>query len=89
MLPKNRPPTRPGEILYEIITEMHITQAQLAKKLGVSLQTVNLIINGKRSITPDTAIGLAKTFDMSPQFWMNAQTSVDLWEAQQQKRAHG
>jgi antitoxin HigA-1 len=88
-LPKNRAPTHPGEILNDILEETDKTQLWLAEKLGVSPQTVNLIIKGKRSVTPETAVGLAKVFDMSPQMWMNMQTNLDLWNVQHQKRSHG
>lgn len=83
MLPKNRPPTPPCEILTEeFLTLLNkMTQAALAKKMGVSVQTVNLLINGKRSVTAETAWRLARVFNTSPEFWMNLQMAVDLWRA--------
>ena len=89
MLPKNREPTSPGEFLKDIITELEMTQETLAKKMGVGIQTVNLIINGKRSITADTALRLAKVFDTTPEYWMNAQAAVDLWRARRELQAEG
>lgn len=88
MIPTKREPTRPGEILKDIIDETDgLTQEKLADKMGMSVQTVNLIINGKRAITAETAIRLARVFDMSPQFWLNAQNTVDLWHAQRKLEA--
>ena len=83
MLPKNRPPTPPGEVLSEeFLVPLKMTQAQLAARMGVSVLTVNLLVNGKRAVTADTALALARTFETSPQFWMNLQNAVDLWAAQ-------
>lgn len=88
MLPTNREPASPGEILREEYLEpMGMTQQQLAEALRVSVQTVNLLINGKRAITADTALGLADVFETTPEFWMNLQTSVDLWAAMRRRTA--
>jgi addiction module HigA family antidote len=82
MLPKNRPPTHPGEILlHEFLRPLGITQVELAKSLGVPVQRVNTIINGKRGITAETALLLAKKFKTSPQVWLNLQNAWDLWHA--------
>lgn len=91
MLPKNGPPTHPGEIIRDTIGDMEMTQEELAKRLDVSLQTVNTLINGKRSMTASIAVRLAKVFDTSPQVWMNMQTNLDLWLALHERgaRRHG
>jgi addiction module HigA family antidote len=89
MLPKNRLPMHPGKLLGRILSEKEITQAELAKKLGVSLQTVNTLINEKRGMTAEMAVRLAKVFESSAQLWMNLQTNHDLWLAQSAFRAHG
>lgn len=82
MLPKNRPPIPPGEILKEeYLDESGMTQAELAEKMGVSVQTVNLIVNGKRAITPETAIALSKVLATSPEMWLRMQSDVDLYHA--------
>ena len=82
MLPKNRKPTLPGDILkFEFLEPLNKTQQQLADALGITRVRVNEIISGKRSITPDTAFRLAKYFKTTPDFWLNAQKSVDLFEA--------
>lgn len=81
MLPKNRKPTHPGEILkYEFLGPLQLTQQQLADSIGVTRVRINELILGKRSITPDTAFRLAKFFNTTPDFWMNLQINVDMWE---------
>jgi addiction module HigA family antidote len=84
MLPKNRPPTHPGEVLLtEFLEPKGITQSALAEKLDIPIQRVNTLINGRRGMTPETALLLARFFETSPEFWMNLQTKFDLWHAQQ------
>ena len=85
MLPQERRPTTPGEILKEeFLIPLEMTQQELADAIGISWVRVNNIINGKRSITPDTAFRLARFFDTTPQFWMSLQMSVDLWIAEKE-----
>jgi addiction module HigA family antidote len=79
----------PGKLLGRILSEKEMTQGELAKKLGVSLQTVNTLINERRGMTAEMAVRLAKVFDTSAQLWMNLQTNLDLWLAQSALRAHG
>ena len=84
MLPKNRRPTPPGEILrYEFLEPLNLSQQQLADAIGVTRVRINEIILGKRSITPDTALRLAKFFNTTPNFWIGLQNSVDMWNALQ------
>ena len=84
MLPKNRRPIHPGEILrYEYLEPLQLTQQKLADIIGVTRVRINEIILGKRKITPDTAYRLAKCFDTSPDFWMNLQMAVDMWDTLQ------
>jgi len=81
MLPKNRRPTHPGEILrFEFLESLSLTQQQLADAIGVSRVRINEIILGKRSITPDTAFRLAKFFDTTPEFWVGLQNNLDMWD---------
>ena len=83
-VPTNRIPTHPGEMLLEeFLTPMGITQKDLADNIEVPYQRINEIVNGRRGITPSTALRLAKFFDMSPDFWMNLQLRWDLYFAQQ------
>lgn len=79
MLPKNRIASHPGIILQKDFLEpSNITQTFFAKHIGLSLQTVNEIIKGKRSITPETAWLFAQSFGTTPEFWMNLQMNYDL-----------
>ena len=83
-VPTNRTPTHPGEMLLEeFLNPMGITQRNLADNIHVPYQRVNDIVNGRRGITPSTALRLAKFFDMSADFWMNLQLRWDLYFAQQ------
>jgi antitoxin HigA-1 len=82
MLPKNRPPTAPGEMLLEeFLKPRGVTQVALASRMGVPIQRVNTIVNGKRGITAETAILLAEALDTTPEFWMGLQADYDLWHA--------
>jgi addiction module HigA family antidote len=90
MLPKNRPPAHPGEILLtEFLQPNALSQQALAERLGVPVQRVNTLVNGKRGVTPETALLLARVFDTSPEFWMNLQTQHDLWHARRELEARG
>lgn len=75
-------PTHAGEFLREeFLPEYGLSAAALAEAIGVSRQTVNEILREKRAITTEMAIRLGKLFGNSPEFWLNAQRAVDLWEA--------
>jgi addiction module HigA family antidote len=79
VIPGNRIPTHPGVILKnEFLEPGGLTQVQLAKHLGISVQRVNEIVRGKRGVTPETAWLLGQAFGMSPQFWINLQSNHDL-----------
>ncbi len=81
-LPKNRPPTHPGEMLLkEFLEPLGMTQTELAERIRVSYPRVNELINGKRSVTPDTALRLAKLLGTTPEFWLTGQQNWDLWHA--------
>ena len=78
MKAKKLPPIHPGEILLEEFLEpMGISQYRLAKSLSVPARRINEIVHGKRAITADTAIRLARYFGTSPQLWMNLQAASD------------
>ena len=90
MIPKHRPPTSPGEILLEEFLKPNgITQTAMAEKMGVPLQRVNTLINGKRAVTAETAILLSEILGTSPEFWLNLQMKCDLYELQVRRRAAG
>ena len=87
MLPKNRRPTHPGEIIrYEFLEPLGMTQQQLADAIGVTRVRINEIILGKRSITPDTAFRLGAFFDTTPEFWMGLQNNIDMWDTLQTRK---
>ena len=76
---KKLPPIHPGEFLEEeLLKPLKLSQYRLAKDIGVSPRRINEIVHGTRSISPDTALRLARYFKMTPQFWMNWQTHYDL-----------
>ena len=82
MLPRNRPPTHPGEMLLEeFLKPLGMTQSELARRIHVSFPRVNEIINGRRGITPDTALRLSKLLGTTAEFWLNGQRNWDLWHA--------
>ncbi|MCP3961932.1 MAG: HigA family addiction module antidote protein [bacterium] len=79
MLPENRIPTHPGEILHEQFLEpLALTQVALAEHLGVPVQRINEIVRGKRGVTPQTAWLLSQAFDTTPEFWISLQANHDL-----------
>lgn len=81
-LPANRSPSHAGDMLRrEFLEPLGITQAELAKRIGVSYVRVNELVNGKRGVTPDTALRLARFFGMSVEFWLNHQLRWDMWHA--------
>ena len=76
---KKLPPIHPGEILIEeFLKPMGISQYRLAKDISVPPRRINEIVQGKRSISADTALRLGRFFGISPQFWLNLQTRFDL-----------
>jgi addiction module HigA family antidote len=79
MIPENRIPVHPGIVLSEeFLLPLGISQVELSKHLGIPVQRINEIVNGKRGITPSTAWLLAEAFETTPEFWLNLQTSRDL-----------
>jgi antitoxin HigA-1 len=77
-------PTHPGEMLREdFLPDYGLTVAGLAAALGVSRQTVNELLRERRALSPEMALRLARLFGNSPEFWLNAQRAVDLWDAAQ------
>jgi antitoxin HigA-1 len=85
-VPKSRTPTHPGEMLLEeFLIPMKLTQRALADAIHVPYQRINDIVNKRRSVTPSTALRLAKFFGMTPDFWMNLQLRWDLYFADQEE----
>ena len=73
-----RTPIHPGEILADELEELGVSPTELARQIRVPANRISQIINGKRSITGDTALRLAHWFGTSPQFWMNLQALYDV-----------
>jgi len=85
-IPTHRSPTHPGEMLLkEFLNPMALTQRELADAIHVPYQRINDIVNGRRSVTPSTALRLAKFFNMSVDFWVNLQVCWDMYYAQQEE----
>src|SRR6185369_6295324 len=78
MSKKRLPPTHPGDILKEELDERSISLNKLSRDIRIPLSRVSLIVNGKRAVTADTALRLARYFGTSPQLWMNLQIAYDL-----------
>jgi len=79
MIPTNRVPTHPGEILLEeFLIPMGLSQVALAAHIGIPVQRINEVVRGKRGITPETAWFFSQAFGTTPQLWINLQTNYDL-----------
>lgn len=88
MIPSNRQPTHPGEILYEeFLKPKGMSQVELARKMGVPIQRINTLINGKRDMTAETAVLLSRVLGTTAEFWMNLQCACDLYAARQALKA--
>ena len=80
MIMTKHQPVSVGEMISkEYLKPMGITQGQLADAMGVSRRTVNEICTGKRTVTVETALMLARVFDNTPDFWLNLQRRNDIW----------
>jgi len=93
-IPTNRMPTHPGEMLLEeFLKPMGISQKYLSVAIHVPFQRINELVNGKRGITPSTALRFSRFFGNTPDFWMNLQQRWDLYwaktkEAEDLNRIH-
>src|SRR4030043_1554693 len=75
-------PTHPGEMLREdFMPDYGLSVSSIAKALGVSRQTVNELLRERRAVSPEMALRLSRLFGNTPEFWLNAQRAIDLWEA--------
>lgn len=76
----DRPPTHPGALLREdVLPALAMTQAEFARRLGVSRLSVNELLREKRALSPEMAARLAKLLNTTPQSWLAMQTAFDLW----------
>lgn len=87
-LPKNRPPVHPGEILLEEFMKPHdVSQAEVARKIGISRKHINEVVHAKKPVTIDMALRLSRLFGTSPELWLNGQMAWDVWHAMHGKNA--
>jgi addiction module HigA family antidote len=84
---KRLPPIHPGELLRDELDEIGLSLNELSRALRVPMNRISAIVNGKRAITIDTAMRLARYFGTSPQYWLNLQIAYDLEVAAQEIRA--
>ena len=86
-VPKNRPPSHPGEILLKDFLEpMGVSQRELSDAIHVPYQRINELVNGKRGVTASTALRLEKFFGNSSEFWLNLQQAWDLYHVFSKER---
>ena len=79
-----RRPTHPGEMLRkDFLPDYNLTVSTLAEAIGVSRQSINELLRERRRVSPEMALRLGRLFGNSPEFWLNAQRAVDLWDAAQ------
>ena len=84
MIKITRKPTAPGEILKEeFLIPLQLTQKQLADHIGCDVKVINRIVNGRTSVSVEMALKLAAAFNTTPDFWLNAQKAIDLYDAHQ------
>jgi len=82
-----RRPTHPGEMLREdFLEDYDLTVTGLAEAIGVSRQSINELLRERRAVSPEMALRLGRLFGNSPEFWLNAQRAVDLWDAAKEIR---
>lgn len=81
MIPKKRMPTHPGDILKsEFLEPNGITPTVLAQKTGIPVQRINMLINGKHTMTAEIAVQLSKAFGTTAEFWMNLQVMYNSYK---------
>ena len=78
MIESGLPPIHPGEYLAEILKELGISQAQLARAIDFSPMRISYIVNHTRPVTAELALLFGRAFEQSPQYWLNLQTAFDL-----------
>lgn len=89
-VPKNRRPTTPGEIIQEeFLVPLEMSQAELARQMGVPTNRISQLISGKRALTAENALRLEAVLGVDATTWMNLQAACDIWDAQQTGPARG
>lgn len=74
-------PAHPGEVVADLLADAGLTQGELALRLGISRQSVNALLRGRRAVTPDMAHRLGRFFGNGPELWLSLQANVDMWDA--------
>jgi len=77
-LKNNLPPVHPGEFLKEILDELELSQAEFARKVGLSAMRISYVVKGKRPVTAEMALLFGKALGQTPQYWVNLQGAYDL-----------
>ncbi|WP_413575788.1 HigA family addiction module antitoxin [Bdellovibrio sp. HCB290] len=86
MIEMKRQPTTPGEILNEeFLKPLKLSQRAFAEHIGVEVKTINRLINGRQSLTPELALRFAAALEMSVEFWLDLQKAQDLWRLKNSK----
>jgi antitoxin HigA-1 len=81
-------PTHPGEMLREdFLPDYGLTVSGFAKALGVSRQSVNELLRERRAVSPEMALRLSRLFGNTPEFWLNAQRALDLWDTAKEMKS--
>jgi antitoxin HigA-1 len=84
-----RKPTHPGELLrLDILPVLGMTQAELARRLGVSRLSVSELLLGKRALSADMAIRIGRFTNSTPESWLRMQEAVDLWELERDPKRY-
>lgn len=90
VLSLRRPPTHPGEMLLEeFLRPAGLTQVEAARQMAMPVNRLNEVIRGRRGVTADTALRLARLLDTSAEFWLGLQVDWDLWHAARDLRRAG
>ena len=86
---RKRKPAHPGEILREdVLPALNMTQTDLAKRLRVSRLSVSELLLGKRGLSPDMALRIARFTNTTPESWLRMQEALDLWELEQDPKRY-
>ena len=90
VVPKNRTPTTPGEIILEdFLLPLEMSQAELGRRMGVPTNRISQLISGKRTLTAETALRLEAVLGIDAETWLNLQAACDIWEAKRAQPAKG
>ena len=84
-----RKPTHPGEVLRaDVLPALHMSQTELARRLGVSRLSVSELLLGKRALSADMAVRIARLTNTTPESWLRMQAAVDLWELERDPKRY-